>query len=271
MNMPDDNTQSGDDSPTLRNRIDGNHRPAHSSYALPAGTHIEQLNILDVIGESATSIAYLAFDRSLHRHMAVKEYLPRGIAARDVDLSLRPKSKNDQAAFHAGLRGFINEALLLSRLQSPSLVQIRRYWEENNTAYAVMPLYEGMTLQQAFAERRITINEEWIRALILHLLNAVDAVHRAQSCHGNISPANILVREDGPPLLMETDAAQMVIAEMSGKESGTLAHGFAPIELYPEMSGAQRGAWTDIYSIAAVAYYLIACKAPLPAMQRIVR
>jgi serine/threonine protein kinase len=225
---------------------------------------------VDVIGESAASIVYLAFDHSLHRHVALREYLPRGIAARDVDLSLRPKSKEDYMAFQTGLRGFINEALLLSRLQLPSLIQIRRYWEANNTAYAVMPLYEGMTLQQAFAERRITINEEWIRALILHLLNAVEAVHRAQSCHGNISPANILVREDGPPLLMEIDAAQLVIAETLGKESGTLVRGFAPIELYPEMAGAQQGAWTDIYSIAAVAYYLIACKAPPPAMQRIV-
>ncbi|KRB89007.1 protein kinase domain-containing protein [Noviherbaspirillum sp. Root189] len=231
---------------------------------------MEQLNIVDVIGESAASIVYLAFDHSLHRHMALREYLPRGITARDVDLSLRPKSKEDYVPFQAGLRGFINEALLLSRLQSPSLIQIRRYWEANNTAYAVMPLYEGMTLQQAFAERRITINEDWVRALILHLLNAVEAVHRAQSCHGNISPANILVREDGPPLLMEIDAAQLVIAETLGRESGTLARGFAPIELYPEMAGAQQGAWTDIYSIAAVAYYLIACKAPPPAMQRIV-
>ncbi|MFC7514461.1 hypothetical protein ACFQUU_05545 [Herbaspirillum sp. GCM10030257] len=268
--MPDDNTKPGNTSHPLRSRIDGDHRVAHSSYALPAGTRVEQLNIVDVIGESAASIVYLVFDHSLHRHMALREYLPRGIAARDVDLSLRPKSKEDYAPFQAGLRGFINEALLLSRLQSPSLIQIRRFWEANNTAYAVMPLYEGMTLQQAFAERRITINEEWIRALILHLLNAVDAVHRAQSCHGNISPANILVREDGPPLLMEIDAAQLVIAETLGRESGTLVRGFAPIELYPEMAGAQQGAWTDIYSIAAVAYYLIACKAPPPAMQRIV-
>ena len=270
MNMPDDNTKPGNVSHPIRSRFDGDHRVAHSSNALPAGTRVEQLNIVDVIGESAASIVYLAFDHSLHRHMALREYLPRGIADRDINLSLRPKSKEDYMVFQTGLRGFINEALLLSRLQSPSLIQIRRYWEANNTAYALMPLYEGMTLQQAFAERRITINEEWIRALILHLLNAVEAVHRAQSCHGNISPANILVREDGPPLLMEIDAAQMVIAETLGKESGTLVRGFAPIELYPEMAGAQQGAWTDIYSIAAVAYYLIACKAPPPAMQRIV-
>ena len=41
----------------------------------------------------------------------------------------------------------MGEARLLAQFDHPSLVKVFRFWEANNTAYMVMPLYSGMTLR----------------------------------------------------------------------------------------------------------------------------
>ena len=56
------------------------------------------------------------------------------------------------SAVRAGLKSFVNEARLLARFDHPSLVKVYRFWEENGTAYMVMPYYEGPTLKAALAE-----------------------------------------------------------------------------------------------------------------------
>ncbi|WP_147376754.1 protein kinase domain-containing protein [Noviherbaspirillum saxi] len=271
--MQDDNTKtsieghigSSATKPSTTSRGQG-----ETSGALNTGTRIESFNIVEVINEGAASILYLAYDHSQRRHVALREYMPRGIAVRTPDMSVEPASGQDSTNFDAGLRSFINEALVLNRTESASLVKVQRYWEAHRTAYASMPLYEGITLKQTVAEHRAPLNDEWIKTLVSDLLHAIEAVHRAQSCHGNISPGNILIRETGRPLLLEFDSAQAMIAELTQVRSGTLVSGFAPIELYPDMPDLEQGAWTDIYAVAAVAYYLIAGKPPPPATQRIV-
>ena len=49
------------------------------------------------------------------------------------------RSTSTAETFAVGLRSFINEARLLARLDNPSLVKVHRFWEDNGTAYMVMP------------------------------------------------------------------------------------------------------------------------------------
>ena len=51
---------------------------------LPIGTRLGEFEIIDLIGEGGFGIVYLAYDHSLDRHVAVKEYMPSGIASRST-------------------------------------------------------------------------------------------------------------------------------------------------------------------------------------------
>ncbi|HEY0845008.1 MAG TPA: protein kinase [Noviherbaspirillum sp.] len=244
--------------------------PEQSVNVLPVGTHLGEFEILDLIGEGGFGIVYLAYDHSLERHVALKEYMPSGLATRTTSMAVTVRSQHNAATFTAGLKSFINEARMLAQFDSPSLVKVHRFWEGNGTAYMVMPFYEGITLKQALKERRITPSESWIRLLLADLFDAIETIHQAHCLHRDIAPDNILLLKDGRPLLLDFGAARRVIGDLTQCLTVILKPGFAPIEQYADIAGLRQGEWTDIYALAAVVYYLITGKAPPPAVARMV-
>ena len=237
---------------------------------LPVGAQVAEFEIVDLIGEGGFGIVYLAYDHSLHRHVALKEYMPSGLASRTRAMHVTVKSEHHASTFKAGLKSFVNEARLLAQFDSPSLVKVYRFWEANGTAYMVMPFYEGVTLKQALKERRITPTEEWIKAFLADLLDAIETIHRVLCFHRDIAPDKILLLKDGRPLLLDFGAARRVIEDLTHSPTVILKPGFAPIEQYAKISGLRQGAWTDVYALAAVVYYLITGQRPPPAVTRMV-
>ena len=242
----------------------------HGANVLPVGTHLGEFEILDLIGEGGFGIVYLAYDHSLERQVALKEYMPSGLAKRTTHLAVTVRSQHNVETFTAGLKSFINEAKMLAQFDSQSLVKVHRFWEGNGTAYMVMPFYEGITLKQALKQRRVTPSESWIRVLLADLFDAIEIIHRGQCLHRDIAPDNILLLKDGRPLLLDFGAARRVIGDLTQCLTAILKPGYAPIEQYADIAGLRQGPWTDIYALAAVVYYLIAGKAPPPAVARMV-
>jgi serine/threonine protein kinase len=103
------------------------------------------------------------------------------------------RSTGDAETFRLGLKSFVNEAPLLAQFDHPALVKVYPFWEANHTAYMVMPFYEGLTLQRAFAERSDRPDEAALRGLIDPLLDALTILHRSNCFHRDISPDNILL------------------------------------------------------------------------------
>lgn len=239
------------------------------SHALGAGVRIGNAEILSLIGSSPATIVYLAQEAATGRRIALREYMPHGLAVRAADGAIRPSGDEEAAVYAAGLRSFINEALVLSRLSAPSLLSFDRYSELHGSAYAFMPFHEGSTLDCAVTDQDFAPDETWIRMLMSRLLDAAEAVQRAQSCHGNIHPGNILIRRDGAPLLLEFDAAQATIGEIIHTPTGILATGYAAAEQHFHARDRHIGAWTDIYGIGATAYFLVTGHPPPYAMQRL--
>lgn len=243
---------------------------AASSNVLPAGTRLAEFEVAGVIGEGGFGIVYRAFDHALQRVVAIKEYMPSALAARQADASVIVKSEQHRETFEIGLRSFINEARLLAQFDHPALVKVFRFWAAHGTAYMAMPLYEGGTLKQALKAMPQPPDEPWLRALLAPLLDAVELLHRAHCLHRDISPDNILL-VDGRPLLLDFGAARRVIGEQTQALTVILKPGFAPIEQYDEIPGMKQGPWTDLYALAAVVHYAITGAAPPPAVGRLVR
>lgn len=242
--------------------------PPVSRNALPMGTRLDEFEIVGLIGEGGFGIVYLAQDHSLDRKVALKEYLPSSIAAREPDMKVTVLTSAYAEPFGAGLRSFINEAKLLARFDHPFLVKVYRFWEENNTAYMVMPLYEGLTLKRALTEMGEPPKEKWLKDLLRCLLDALDMMHRERCFHRDIAPDNILIQPDGKPVLLDFGAARQVINDMTQALTVILKPGYAPIEQYAESDTMKQGAWTDIYALAAVIHFAISGLRPVPSINR---
>ncbi len=242
---------------------------AMSAHTLPEGTRLRDHQITGLIGEGGFGIVYLAYDHSLQRRVAIKEYMPSAMASRaNASSSVVVKSERHLDTFRLGLKSFVNEARLLARFDHPSLVKVYRFWEENGTAYMVMPYYEGPTLKRALAELGRPPDEAELRAWLRPLLDALTVMHASQCYHRDIAPDNILLTAAGP-LLLDFGAARRVISDMTHALTVMLKPGFAPIEQYGEVSTMAQGAWTDLYALASVVYAAVTGHAPMSSVERL--
>lgn len=240
-----------------------------SGNAAPIGTYLAEFEIQQVLGEGGFGIVYQAWDHSLERKVALKEYMPSSLAARASATTVQVKSERHRETFEAGRKSFINEAKLLAQFDHPSLVKVYRFWEANGTAYMVMPLYEGTTLKDHLKQRGGPPDEAWLMSLLDPLTEALAAIH-AESCfHRDIAPDNvILLAGSGRPLLLDFGAARRVIGDMTQALTVILKPGYAPIEQYAEAPHMKQGAWTDIYALAASVHFALVGRTPPPSVSR---
>ena len=244
--------------------------PLAEHDALPAGTRFGELEIIRVLGAGGFGIVYLARDHSLERHVALKEYMPASLAMRGAGPLITVRSGSHAQTYAIGLRSFINEARLLARFDHPSLVKVYRFWEDNATAYMVMPYLQGRTLRDVRRAMSVSPSELFIRSLLDSLLSALDLLHHEGVYHRDIAPDNILLPPDGPPVLLDFGAARRVISDRTQSLTAILKPNYAPIEQYAEMTQMRQGPWTDLYALGAVAHFLLFGAPPPPATARAV-
>lgn len=242
---------------------------AHAD-ALPPGARLAEFEIQGLLGVGGFGLVYRAYDHSLHRTVAIKEYMPAALAARPVGLSLSIRSSADQDTYDSGLRSFMAEARLLAQFDHPSLVKVYRFWEANNTAYMVMPLYSGVTLKQARTQMLVPPPEDWLRTVLWSVLQALQVLHEHDTLHRDVSPDNIFLQDAGPPVLLDLGAARRAITDRSRKLTAILKVNYAPIEQYAEADDLKQGPWSDLYALAAVVYGCLRNDPPLPATTRVV-
>jgi serine/threonine protein kinase len=242
---------------------------AEHGNALPVGLYLAEFEITRVLGEGGFGIVYLAQDHSLQRRVALKEYMPSALAARTSSTHVAVKSERHRETFELGLKSFVNEARLLAQFDHPALVKVYRFWEDNGTAYMVMPFYEGITLKDKLREMSGPPDEAWLKALLAPLTEALMVIHAEHCYHRDIAPDNIMMLAgSGRPLLLDFGAARRVIGDMTQALTVILKPGYAPLEQYAEVPGMKQGPWTDVYALAAVVYYAITRKTPPAAVGR---
>jgi serine/threonine protein kinase len=242
--------------------------PSHA--ALPRGSLLQEFEVTGVIGEGGFGIVYLAQDRQLQRTVAIKEYMPASLASRGEGSSVVVRSDRYQDTFSAGLSSFIAEARMLAQFKHPALVEVFRFWEQNGTVYMAMPFYQGKTLREAL-KGEAAVDERWLKTLLGPLMEALEMLHEQSVYHRDIAPDNIMVLASGAPVLLDLGAARRVIADLTQAVTVVLKPGYAPIEQYAEDMCVQLGPWTDIYALAAVAYFAIVGRAPVASVSRIMK
>src|SRR3990172_6983225 len=186
--------------------------------SLPVGTRIESYEIASVLGVGGFGITYKGYDHSLHCNVAIKEYLPHGLALRTADGStVIPRSDNDKNYYQYGLQRFLDEARILAKFKERSIVRVSRFLEANGTGYLVMDYEEGDSLAERI-KRAGPLDEAEIRALLPSVLHGLRAVHAKGIMHRDIKPGNIFLRRDGSPGVLDFGAARQALGGKTKNE-----------------------------------------------------
>ena len=240
--------------------------PIQANQPLPDGYQLENYRIRKVLSCGGFSIVYLAYDQD-DTPVAIKEYLPASLALRREGDFLPAIAAEDQPTFHYGMKCFFEEGRSLAGLAHANVVRVLNFFRANETAYMVMRYERGRTLQEHIERHRGSVKEDFIRHLFTLLLNGLREVHTSKLLHLDIKPANIYIRNDGSPVLIDFGAARQTLTEQAARLSPMFTPGFASPEQY--RSRELLGPWSDIYSVGATLYCCLAAAAPPPADQRL--
>jgi len=235
------------------------------TLALAPGTQIDTLRIDRVLGHGAFGVTYLVTDTVLSSSFALKEYLPEALVTRTAEGLLQARDRASEELFATGLGHFLAEGRTVARLDHPNIVKVFRCFEDNGTAYLLMPYYKGEALHTLLG-RGGTLSEEEALALSRPLLDALDYIHRNGVVHQDIKPANIYITESGDPILLDFGAAGQRLHASASTRRQLGSEGYAAIE-QSEPDGAI-GPWTDIYGLAATLYRCLSGQLPVAASQR---
>lgn len=241
-------------------------RATVDAASLPAGYRLLEYQIQRVLGSGGFGITYLARDDNLNLTVAIKEYFPSGLVARGDHhaVAVRDGHHSTQAKYEGGLQRFLDEARALASFRHPNIVRVLRYFRHNNSAYIVMEYEVGQRLKR-WVPHHAPLTRDALLAIVHPLLDGLDAVHATGFLHRDIKPDNIYVRADGSPVLLDFGAARRVRSDSA--MTNIISPGFAPFEQYH--SQGKQGAWTDIYALGAVMYWMTTGENPTESAARV--
>lgn len=196
--------------------------------------------ITERIGIGGMAEVYRAQDNVLGRMVAVKIMLPQYAA--DPNFTKR----------------FKQEAAASANLQSPYIVNIYDWGQDDQTYYIVMEFVRGSDLKTAISERG-AINQRKAAEIGSQVCQALSVAHNLDIVHRDIKPQNIMVQPDGNVKVMDFGIARAKNSVMTQTSSvlGT-AHYISP----EQAQGKELTATSDIYSLGVVLYEASTGKLP---------
>jgi serine/threonine protein kinase len=134
----------------------------------------------------------------------------------------------------------------------------------------VMAYEQGYSLHDYIEQQRLKklgliVNESVIRHIFLHLMDGLREVHAKKLLHLDLKPANIYLRHDGTPILLDFGAARRTLQADLSQLHPMYTPGFAAPELQTKKD---LGPWTDIYSLGAAMLNCMTGFAPQAASER---
>ena len=237
-----------------RPQISGSH-----SAGSAIGSTVGDYELKQEIGRGGMGVVYRAFQSSLQRTVALK-MIPNAAFAASQDL--------------ARLRA---EALAAARLSHPNIVPVYEVGEHNGQPWFSMQFIEGTTLSQRLMNGPMSPREAV--ALLIPIVEAIGAAHRAGVLHRDLKPSNIIIAADGTPFVTDFGLAKRVNVDQGAVASSGMSSELAsltqsgailgtPAWMSPEQAAGQTDSIdiaTDIYSLGAVLFAMLTGRPPFQA------
>jgi eukaryotic-like serine/threonine-protein kinase len=211
----------------------------------PAGRVVAgRYRLRRLLGQGGMGAVWLADDQALHRPVAAKQLLPRGLEADTERLAARARLRR--------------EARLAARVNHPATVRVYDLAEERGDPWIVMEALAGRTLEQALSQDGpLPVGQ--VTNLGLRLLAALQATHRAGIVHRDVKPGNVQLCGAGRVVL--TDFGIAAAADDPGTLTGKLVG--SPAYMSPEQVDSGRfGPASDLFSLGATLYAAVEGRSP---------
>jgi hypothetical protein len=211
----------------------------------------DRFELLQRLGGGGMGLVWQARDIVLHREVALKEVRPQ--VSEDL--------KTDPAHMRILRERVLREARALARLHHPNVVTIHHIVDRADVPHPwlVMELVTGGSLQGRLDQAPLTPAEavQVGRGVLAGLRTA----HAADVHHRDVKPANILLREDGTPVL--TDFGIAALPESTRlTATGDLIG--SPEFIAPErIRGVEGDPASDLWSLAMTLYVAVEGHSPL--------
>ena len=240
---------------------------SQNNQPLPADYELEGYRFERQLSVGGFSIVYLAHDAA-GTPVAIKEYMPNAVVLRGEGQIVPVIPPEFQADFNHGLKLFFEEGRALTGLDHPNVVRVLNFFRANETVYLVMRFETGQTLRDHIRGHRGRLAEPFMRKMFTGALDGLGEVHGRGLLHLDIKPANIWLRTDGSPVLLDFGAARYAVDIGPPEPRAMYTPGYAAPEQYH--GKFTLGPWTDIYAVGACMYAALAGGAPQAADERMV-
>src|SRR5262245_555232 len=202
------------------------------------------------------------------RYVLEREIARGGMAtvwrARDVkhDREVAVKVFRRVRSAAVGAERFLHEVRIIAQLDHPHILTLIDSGASNNFLWYVIPYVRGESLRdRLWNQSRLEVEEAL--AITRQIASAIDYAHRHGVIHRDIKPENILLFE-GEAMLADFGIALAVQEAGDKRLTQTGVSLGTPQYMSPEQAGGERrlDGRSDIYSLAAVLYELLAGQPP---------
>ena len=211
-------------------------------------TKIAKYEVKRRIGQGSMGVVYEAYDPFVQRTVAIK------VAHTPADM--------DAAAVQKMRELFFAEVYSAGRMHHPAVVSVFDAGQEGDLNYIVMEFVDGTTLQE-YVTGGGTLSPRQVVDVMYQCAKGLDYVHREGIIHRDLKPGNIMLSTEGQVKIMDFSIAHVDV----GFENQELEVHGSPMYMPPEQLSEEKRlvAQSDIYSLGAVMYALLARRTPYKA------
>lgn len=214
----------------------------HNDIKDLTGQTIAGFSVLHRLGVGGMSEVYLAFQHSLHRHVALKVLRADFVGSDEHE------------------QRFLQEARAVASLMHPNIVQVYDVGKFDSIHYIAQEYVPGSNLS-AFIQRRGALPLEESISILWQATAALQKAASIGLVHRDIKPDNLLLTPDG-----EVKVADFGLARARGQNQNLTAVGVTlgtPLYMSPEqIQGLSVDSRSDLYSLGATAYHMLAGRPP---------
>lgn len=194
------------------------------------------------LGRGGMGTVYEAEESSYGRKVALKLLAP--------EITASPEA----------LERFRQEGRLASAIAHPRCVFVLNADEDEGRPYIIMELMPGSTLQDLVTKEG-PLPVETAIPKILDIIEGLREAHRLGLIHRDVKPSNCFLEADGRVKVGDFGLSKSLVNESNLTRTGSFLG--TPLYASPEqIKGDVLDARTDVYSVAATLYYLLAGRAP---------
>ncbi len=224
---------------------------------------IAHYRIMEPIGAGGMGAVYKAFDKKLHRIVALKLLQPEFVSQQDRR------------------RRFFQEARAASGLNHPHILTVYEVGEEDGKPYIAMEYVQGDTLRQRIRARDLKLKQ--VLDIAIQVAEGLAKAHDAGIIHRDLKPENLMINRDGYAKILDfglakliaqrertlaADSTQKTLLLVEETESGTLL-GTVNYMAPEQLLGQRVDSRCDVFSFGVVLCEMVTGKAPFVHENRI--